>query len=618
MAEFLHPSVSSRIIDNSTVFVTAQGLTLLYAAFPAERGPDNRPQLITSEGEFLFYYGAPNMRKYGQTAYNVVRWLRSGGSAICVRVLPYLEKDAADRPLQQSTYACYILEVGTKVDTVNGKQLKVRARTLGDGLGVLPAATELAVRDDASLEGVVLVQPDVAEADGFKYHPLLVLRGRDRGVKYNDLGVRIELDSSQDETYAHRLYNLSVYSSASKQEESFRVALHPEATDLSGNSQFVVNVLSNYSNLLRAVFSEDGYDAVTSYVSSDPVAARKIDVLTATERSVAVTETLHVGTTLAAGSADLSPSPEVFRRLGGGTDGTWVGPNSLESLLYKAYSGSGDFVDDETGANTYDTHFGDIWDKRVYPVDMILDANYPASVKVAISNLSKNRGDCMSILDVGFTGSPGQALKYRRDQLALNTFFSAIFVQDFVLFDEFTGGDIRVTPTLFLAEKIPAHDRDYGLHWPFVGPRRGGISGFKAVSWSPNDAYKEQLYLAKLNYVEKDTRSTNFASQTTSQLVNSALSDVSHVRTLLRIRRGVEDLASNFRMEFNTADTWSALDYEVNSYVQTWVSNRALSRGSASVYASAYDRQQRIIRIKLEMTFTDIIERVMIDLVVNR
>ena len=181
MAEFLHPSVSSRIIDNSQVFVTAQGLTLLFAAFPAERGPDNRLQFITTESEFLFYYGSPNMRKYGQTAYNVVRWLRGGGTAICVRVLPYMEKDAADNPLQQSTYSCYILEIGVKEDITSGKEIKVRHRTLGDGRGVLPVATEKSIRDDASISKILLTQPDDAEADGFKYHPIFAMRGRDRG-----------------------------------------------------------------------------------------------------------------------------------------------------------------------------------------------------------------------------------------------------------------------------------------------------------------------------------------------------------------------------------------------------------------------------------------------------
>ena len=464
----------------------------------------------------------------------------------------------------------------------------------------------------------MLAAPDAPEADGFKYYPILALRGRDRGEYYNQFGVRIELSDSQDETYAHRLYEIGIYSSPSKAEETFMVSLYPEATDISGASQFIANVLETYSNTVRCVFNEDNYDAVCEFVNDDPVVAKKLDVLRLQERNVAVSEALHVGVAVANGSADLSPTPEVCLPLGGGHDGDWEGPNSLESLLYKAYSGSGDFIVESTGVNKYDTLFSDMWDKKAYPIDMVLDANYPQSVKVAMSNFSKTRGDFFSILDVGFTGSPGQAIKYRQDQLTLNTFFSAIFVQDFVVYDAYTGKDIRVTPTYFLAEKIPFVDNEYGIHWPFVGPRRGSIAGFKSMSWNPNAAYREQLYKAKLNYVEKDTQLTRFMSQSTTQFVNSALSDISHVRTLLRIRREVERLAEGFQFEFNDKTTWGQMEYSVNSYLQQWVSNRALSTVSASVYASEYDKQQRIVRIKIDLSFTGVIERVMIDLVVNR
>ena len=618
MAEYLHPSVSSRIIDNSQVFVTAQGSTLLFAAFPAERGPDNRLQLITTESEFLFYYGSPNMRKYGQTAYNVVKWLRAGGTAICCRVLPYIEKDAADRPLQQSTYAAYIIEIGVKVDTTAGKQIRVRHRTLGDGLGALPAATELSVRDDISLSKIVLLQPDDAEADGFKYHPLFALRGRDRGAYYNKFGARFELLNGLDETYEHRLYELSLYSSPSKADETFIVSLYPEAATISNASQFLPKILAEHSNIARAVFSEDGYDAICAYINPDPVVTKKLDILTLQERDVSVPEALHTGVTLTANSADLSPTPEIFRPFGGGNDGTWSGPNELESMLYKAYSGSGDFIDSATGANMYDTLFSDAWDKKAFPIDMVLDANYPLSVKTAISNFARTRGDLFSILDVGFTGSPGQAIKFRQNQLTLNTFFTAIFAQDFVVDDEFQGGEIQVTPTYFLAEKIPATDIAFGIHWPFVGPQRGSIAGQKSGSWWPNAAYREELYKAKLNYVEKDVRLTRFNSQSTCQFANSALSDINNVRALLRIRRDVENMMETYQFEFNDAVTWDSMQYNLTAYMERWVANRCLESYNALVYASKYDRQQRIVRVKVEVVFQGVIERVMIDLVVNR
>jgi hypothetical protein len=679
--EFLHPSISSRIIDNSYTYITAQGLTTLYAAFAAERGPDNKPQLITSESEFLFYYGAPNIRKYGQAGYNVARWLASGGQAICVRVLPYEAIDGQ----RQSTYACAIVEVGcadtlvvepwtadtyvnedevysagttpiryykvtqagTTDDTapthitgsaVNGtatflfitaptKAIKVRTRTLGDGLKGIDSADKLAVqdiekavRDDASLQTIVLATPEEPEEDGFIYYPIMVFRGRDRGKFYNDFGgIRLELTGAQDETYAHRLYELTVFGTESAAlERNFLVSTYPEATDISGLSQFVVDVINNYSAFIRCSYSEDNYDLVCAYINSNATVAKKLDIFTLKDRDVRNAESLHSACVIQAGSADLSPTPEMAFPLGGGVDGTWEDGNALEALLYKAYSGSGDFTDPVSGINLYDTHFSDLWDKKAYPIDVCLDANYPVSVKVAMSNFAQTRGDFMSFVDVGFTSSPQQALTYRNTQLTISSFYTGIFGQDFIVYDQYNGRDIRVTPTYFLAEKIPSVDYAYGIHWPFVGPRRGTIAGQKDISWVPNGAYRELLYKARVNYVERDTEKTAFMTQNTSQLLNSALTDISHCRALLRIRRDVEAISQQAQFEFNDERTWDALQYSINNYMSRWVSNRALRSASAMVYASEYDKLQRIVHVVINVQFTGLIERVMIDLIVNR
>lgn len=616
MVDFLHPSVSSVITDNSTVFVTAQGQTMLFAAFQAGQGPDNRPVLMTTPSQFNFTYGEPNMRAYGQTAYNVVRWLGAGGVALCCRVLPYMEVDGSGNPLQQSLYACYILEVGTK--TVGGaKTTKVRVRTLGDGAsGALPSSTELGIRTDVSINALLLATPTVAASDGYMYYPIFVLRGNCRGAFYNAFGITIELMTSQDASYNQRTYQITVFSSPSTVAESFVFSTYPDAVNASQISQFLPDVLSTYSSYLVCDYSDANYTAVCTFINPDPTVEAKLDIFTLQERNVQVPETLHAGVTLNSASQSLIPTSPTCLLLGGGTDGTWSGPNSLISLLYKAYSGSGDFIDVD-GNNTYDTHFGDIWDKRSYPIDVTLDANYDVSVKVAMSNFSSTRGDLVSLVDTGITGSPAQALALRQSSLSLNTFFTTIFTQDFIVADGIQGYDINVTSTYFLADKIPTVDSAYGIQWPFVGPRRGGVTGYKSISWKPDDTYMESLYTAQVNYVECSPQQAAFMSQVTSQQMNSALSDLSHVRALLRIRRQLEAIGGGYRFQFNDPTTWAQLQYDCNNALQGWISNRALRSGTATVYASAYDIQSRIVRITAAIVFEGLIERVMIDIVVN-
>lgn len=258
-------------------------------------------------------------------------------------------------------------------------------------------------------------------------------------------------------------------------------------------------------------------------------------------------------------------------------------------------------------------------DKKKWPIDLVLDANYPIEVKNAIVELcTQIRKDFIGIMDTGFVATPQQALDFRTNQFQVSSFYMSLFTQDFVVYDDFTGQDIKVTPTFFLAGKIPTNDEQYGIHYPFVGPRRGTISGFKAMSFNPSPPWREQLYKKQINYVVQDNRRTAFDSQLTTQTVVSALSNINNVRTLLRIQRDVENLAEDYKFEFANADTERQFQYNLDAYLARWITNGACQSISGQVYASDYDRIQKLMRVKIEMVFTDIIERVLIDLVVNR
>jgi hypothetical protein len=619
---YLHPSVASQIIDNSTVFVTAAGTTVLFAAFGAPSGPDNQIQAVSSPSEFAFYYGAPNMRSWGQTAYNVNNWLLAGGSALCMRVLPYLPTDSNGNPLQQSLYAMSIIEVGTKT-TGGVKTLKVRTRILGDGTNSnIPQSVELGVRTDADINAVILAAPTAPDTgDGYTYYPIMAVRGDYRGAYANQAssggyGITLQLLTSNDNTYEFRTYQLTIFNGPGSVIESFVVSTYPEAANVSGQSMYLPSVLATYSDLVTADFSEANYDSVVSFINANASVAQEIDIFTLTERNVSPAQTLHAGVSLASGSEPLVPLDSGTLPLGGGTDGDWVGPNSLDSLLYSAYAGTGDYISPD-GENLYDTHFSDAWNMDLYPMDITLDANYPYSVKTAMANFATNRGDLMAMLDLGFTASPSQAIANRSGSLPINTFYAAIFSQDFIVTDTGSNAQIQVTAPYFLASKIPTVDNAYGIQYPFVGPRRGTIAGFISQSWIPDEASKESLYDAQINYVETTTSGSAFMSQLTSQINNSALSNISCVRVLLRIRRDLTALGGTYRFEFNDATTYSSFQYSANQYLQTWLSNRALTSATAVVYASAYDIQSKIVRLNVTMVFNGIIERVAISLIVN-
>jgi hypothetical protein len=293
-----------------------------------------------------------------------------------------------------------------------------------------------------------------------------------------------------------------------------------------------------------------------------------------------------------------------------GTDGSIEDASyssaAVEKLLIKGYKGT---IDER------------LTDKEIFPIDMVLDANYTVGVKNAIITLvTQIRSDFVAILDTKFQGTPEQAISFRRSNISTTSYRVAIFTQDLVVNDsEYTGLNIQVTPTYFLASKIPYNDDAYGIHWNFVGPRRGTISGFLAdsLSFLPNPEWKEQLYSAQVNYIEQDQNSTRFGSQLSAQTSVTALSNFSNVRALLRIQREVETLMKDYIFEYNDQTTITSAQTALNTYLSEWTANRACDSISGEVYASDYDRLQKILRVKIELVFNSIIERIAIDIVVN-
>lgn len=256
----------------------------------------------------------------------------------------------------------------------------------------------------------------------------------------------------------------------------------------------------------------------------------------------------------------------------------------------------------------------EISDTNLYPFDMILDARYPNEVKTAISNFARQqRKDCQFFADTAgseFSVSPQDALEWRQSKFNIISEYVSIFSQDLTYYDNYTGRDIRFTPTYMLASKIPTNAVQYGLQYPMAGPRRGIIDGFTDVSWFPNDAYTEKLYKAHINYLEYDNSITTLGSQSTSLNGISPLTNINNMFTILKMQRGMKNLAKNYLFEFNNQETYTSMENTLNAYAQTFIADSSCEDVSITVSATDYDIQQRIVRVSVGVKFYGVIERV--------
>jgi hypothetical protein len=257
--------------------------------------------------------------------------------------------------------------------------------------------------------------------------------------------------------------------------------------------------------------------------------------------------------------------------------------------------------------------------KKFWPFDIVLDANYDAAVKNAINELTTSREDFMFLCDTGFCATPEQAIDKRNGSLTYNNRYTAIFTQDMRVYDEYTGKNLKVTPTYFLAKKIPYVDRAFGIHYAFVGPQRGEIEGMLegTLSWNPTEQQKEKLYKKQLNYIQHDPNHLMFMGQLTSQKRATSLSDIPNVRALLKIRREIENICEEYYFERINGTLLGAMSSACNNYLGNWVANGTLSEGNVSVYASEYDMKQKLVRVQVELKFTSFLERVVITFTVK-
>lgn len=606
--EFLHPSVFTRIIDNSEVYQSAQGATTLFAAFRSAIGPDNTIVELNNPTEAIKIFGTPNMRAYGQAQYNLINWLRAGGKAYAIRVLPneeYRTRDAGGNLVgANAAYQTLAFHVEVKEDA-GDFNVRTVFKPLTSGNTSVKGLEAYVSKSQAEVDTELT-------ADGYKSFPMGIFFPYGRGKAYN-LGIKLAIEDALDGTYTFRTYRMSIVSRDSTGDDlvvdgPFTVALDPLAKDINRESIYYADVINKYSTTLKVIDNKRFFETITdkladTILDADLKAATdpsSFDIVFGFEKRNA-DDKIHDGILW---NEDLgtAPAPSSAVYLANGSDGDW-NDDLEEQLLNAAYSG---------------LLTPNITNTKEYEIDVVLDANYPTSVKNAISQLAEVRKDMLSILDCKFQANVQQTLDYRKNSVGMSTYRTAIFAHDFQVYDEFMGGNIKVTSPYYLATKIPQVDIEFGLHWPFVGPRRGVLTGFEAINFTPNDLEKENLYKQQVNYVEKDPKRYNFATQLTSQKRNSALSDINNVRTILRIKREVEKMMAEYRMEFNDAITQETMSYNLNGYLQKWVANRACRTISGEVYASDYDRQQKIARVRISLVFTGIIERIFIDIEVNR
>ena len=255
---------------------------------------------------------------------------------------------------------------------------------------------------------------------------------------------------------------------------------------------------------------------------------------------------------------------------------------------------------------------------KLTPFNFIMDANYSENVKNSIVNLATNiRRDFIFIADCGLNANARGDLAFRKS-FNVSSNYVAIYGQSQVIYDSYSGKDVKVTTPYILSSKLPTLETTVGLQNPIAGTKRGLVSGFKAINYLPTEVEQEDLYNNRVNYIVGDNRKYNLGSQLTSDFKRTPLSDLNNVITMLNIKRDAEGIVEGYQFEFIDNSVMRSMQQELNLTLNKYVTSRAADSVECTVYSTEYDKLQHTVRVNISVKFKDIIETVIVTLEVTK
>lgn len=662
------PHTEVRINDNSQTAAAAPVAvsgTRMFCVFQSPRGLDNKIQEVTTGlDEFVKKYGMGPVQKYGQpllNAYNAVS--TNVATLYCMRVMP---SDATRANLH--VYAAYKVDTATESDdqpwNAGGTKKKMTIKFLTsttDSAAQIVKDTAMSASDLVKVgEGSPAAEAAPTE-EGFTVVHLFSVACTGRGTYGNTIAVRVISDSRSDRGNEFKNYYFQVYENNEIVEE-ISVCFYDDAIS-GGINKAADAVINDYAdgldNIEIGVNFDGFYDIVDAYneqvvkpLMDDPTAmaayAKYLNLETKPNKGVDLAKErmtldsrsfdvlLGINKNLVATMSDMSLTSIVNYEIApsdASHDTPVINLNEVAGNTMK--NGSDGEYTEAPGKSLEDTYLAafngdidpDIRSRKKYPVDLILDANYPTKVKIALAALAVDRGDCICYLDCGTNlvhkGSPLEKVA----EIDVSTVDRLISIDGYKckMRDPDSRRIVDVTSTALLASALPIHFSNYnGKHIPFAGGRYGQLTGFIPGSMFPTydedlDAeYMTAMYDARVNYAQINPKGVvTRATQQTRQEIVSNLSELSNMHIILDIKRDCENLVALYNYNFLNAQELAAFNKDAQELLRKY-SDTQVESISASFESTDLEEEQGILHLYVDVRQKKLIKTAMIDINVNK
>lgn len=591
---YLYPrvSITTTALSHSSVAPEAQDTTVLFAPIVTKMGPDKEITPVHSISELIDQFGELTYEQNGQMALNIYNWLSSGGTVYVYRLGSEDSENASKT--SRGTNGYFVNSDGEKIISAKEGDL-IHIEDVQTGLNhsigydVSQPGRIKALEDAIKNPFGIIQYSDTGSAKLYSYKVLYYERG---GKQYKATHLDIEADITVNAKYSGKFYN-----------------------------NIIVNIASNGKGKLFNVYVylAEGKKRILleKFVNQNFATYKK---------NIANSKYIDLTIELLDGQTDLVFEDQV----------------QSEIILMNGNGPEKDLLSSESGP-LYTFWLGENNEKKVikshleYHIDVLMDAGYPIEVKKSMASFVNNesessvRPDVFCYLDnyeldfANGTSKPSnpksiEELSGQPDFSVFTASNIAIYAQYGKIYDSiFTNQQLFVAPSYFLSKLVPYNDIYYGMQMPTAGLRRGILEDCIWVNQNPDADEKDTWFRNRINYIEKSAREFAFMSQRThdgsDESEYTALSFINNQRCLEKMKRDIELLARNYLFELNDSTTLTQMSSVLNKYINNWISNRTLSKGSVTVAKNAYSDEA--VDVSIVVRFTGTIEYISVDITVE-
>lgn len=210
------------------------------------------------------------------------------------------------------------------------------------------------------------------------------------------------------------------------------------------------------------------------------------------------------------------------------------------------------------------------------------------SVQNAFISLAETSKNFMAIVSPPYALNEVQeAIQWMNGQdptsrvAALNSSYAAVYWPWVQVFNAFAGADEWYDPAIFAARQCVFTDAVSEPWFAPAGFRRGRLTKPTATEIVVNQGDRDALYSNSINPISNDpTTGITIFGQRTTQRAPTALDRVNVRRLMIYIRKVLLELGKPFQFEPNDQFTWELVEDSINPFLDDLLARRAILEGA--------------------------------------